>query len=81
MLFFLVTNLFIVNSNIIYTFILSGQTVLYMLALIGFSYKLKTNKPRLIEMSQTFLSINIAILLGWITYFKGVTYTTWSSSR
>ena len=81
MIFFLVANILIVTSNIIYTFILSGQTALYMLGLIGYCYKLKTNKPRLIEMSQTFISINIAILLGWITYFKGVTYTTWSSSR
>jgi len=79
--FFLFINIFLVKRGLIYDIILAGQILCYILAIIGRNNESSRKSSRLIFLIYTFISVNIAIFLGWITYFKGETYTTWPIMR
>jgi cellulose synthase/poly-beta-1,6-N-acetylglucosamine synthase-like glycosyltransferase len=64
-----------------YIVTLSLQVVFYALWLAGW---LKVPVPFLSRPASvvvTFCTVNLAILLGWIKYFRGETFTTWATGR
>jgi cellulose synthase/poly-beta-1,6-N-acetylglucosamine synthase-like glycosyltransferase len=81
MLLLLLSNLCLAFYHILYAFILIGQITLYMLAVLGYWERFTAKGPKIVEVAQTFISVNIAIFWGWMLFFRGKTYTTWSSSR
>ena len=72
------TNLILITSAPFYFLVFMGQSFFYLLACLGYRGK---SFIRIIDISQTFIIANLAILYGWITYFKGKTYTIWNSAR
>ncbi|MBC2696065.1 MAG: glycosyltransferase family 2 protein [Desulfobacteraceae bacterium] len=76
-----VTNCFLVATDFFYSLILALQVLFYILAYWGYIDKQAQNKNRLTSMPYTFNMVSLAILLGWIKYFSGETYTTWTSER
>jgi len=81
MLMLLITNVFLLTNSSLYSIFLACQLLFYLFGLTGFRDESARQRARLISVPQTFLATNMAILWGWVTYFKGETYTTWSSLR
>jgi len=79
--FILVINLLLLTQGIVYNIFFAVQASCYFLAILGRSQESLRESSRLISIIYTFVSVNIAIFLGWITYFKGETYTTWKIMR
>ena len=57
------------------------QAAFYMLAGIGYLESKKGNGHMLPGLAYTFVTVSVAYLAGWLKYFSGETYTTWSSER
>jgi len=76
-----VTNCFLVATGFFYCLILALQVFFYVLAYWGYVDEKTENRSRLISMPYTFNMVSFAILLGWIKYFSGETYSTWTSER
>lgn len=76
-----VTNCFLVATGFFYYLILALQVFFYILAYWGYMDKQAQNKNRLASMPYAFSMVSLAILLGWIKYFSGETYSTWTSER
>lgn len=80
MLIFFFTNVTLIANKYSYFLLFMGQLSFYLMARFKHSgYEFKA-LSRLVSVSYTFTLMNIAILLGWIKYFQGETYTTWSPS-
>jgi len=78
-----VANLFLIGEGSFYILSLLAQIVFYFLSLFAFEYSGKYLKyiARIVALARTFTTVNMAIVLGWIQYFSGKTYTTWTTSR
>jgi len=76
-----VTNSFLVATGFFYYLILALQVFFYILAYWGYMDEQAQNKNRLTSMPYTFSLVSFAILLGWIKYFCGETYSTWAPER
>ena len=81
MLALLLTNVIMIIHGTLYVLTLTGQLFLYFLAWMGYIGKYSKRLSRLVSASETFTIVNLAFLCGWIKYFKGETYTTWTSAR
>jgi cellulose synthase/poly-beta-1,6-N-acetylglucosamine synthase-like glycosyltransferase len=77
----LVTNILLAGRGPIYDLLLGAQLMFYFLAFLGIKRMFSGSLSKLISFCHTFVTTNLAILYGWISYFKGKTYTTWVSSR
>jgi cellulose synthase/poly-beta-1,6-N-acetylglucosamine synthase-like glycosyltransferase len=57
------------------------QVLFYVLWGLGY-FKIKLPlATRAASFANTFFVVNLAILIGWVQYLRGETYTTWSTSR
>ncbi|MCJ7632297.1 glycosyltransferase family 2 protein [Candidatus Bathyarchaeota archaeon] len=74
----LVANITLITHGSIYTFMFAGQLAFYLLAGLKHS---NLRDGKLISLSYAFIIVNVAILLGWIKYFRGEQYITWSQTR
>lgn len=64
-----------------YIVMLVLQAVLYVLWGLGY-FKIKLPlATRAASFANTFFVVNLAILIGWVKYLQGDTYTTWNTSR
>lgn len=75
------TNAFLIRHATFYLIVFIGQLFFYTLAAIGYYDKRGRIMSRLISLAVTFTMVNIAILMGWVRYFKGDTYVTWTNTR
>lgn len=75
-----ILNLFLLGQGTLYIAAFFSQLFLYGLSALGHWGSLK-DLSRLVSMSHTFVVVNFAILMGWIKYMKGDTYTTWTTAR
>lgn len=75
-----ILNLFLLGQGALYIATFFVQLSLYGLSALGHWERLK-DFSRLVTMSHTFVVVNVAILMGWIKYMKGDTYTTWTTAR
>jgi len=76
-----VTNCFLVATSFLYYLILTLQACFYVLAYWGYVDERTQNKSRLTSIPYTFSMVSFAILLGWLKYFSGERYSTWTSER
>jgi cellulose synthase/poly-beta-1,6-N-acetylglucosamine synthase-like glycosyltransferase len=84
---FLLVIIFVLNIVIlgwqggIYLITFSAQILFYFLGFLG---NLQDNVKFLSKINahcKTFILVNAAILLGWLRYIQGKTYTTWQPDR
>lgn len=69
------------GGGIFYVATLAFQILLYILWGLGY---LKIRIPLICKAASfpnTFFMINLAILIGWIKYLQGETFTTWNTHR
>ena len=76
-----ITNCLIVATGFLYYFTIALQVCFCVLAYWGHIDEKTQNGNRLTSMPYTFSLVNLAIFLGWIKYFSGETYSTWSPER
>lgn len=69
------------TQGILYIVILILQICAYLIALFKYFERYLIGLSGLASVSHTFIMVNLAILLGWLKYLKGETYTTWSPGR
>jgi cellulose synthase/poly-beta-1,6-N-acetylglucosamine synthase-like glycosyltransferase len=65
----------------IYLIALCVQAFFYFLSWLEYKKVRVPFLSKLISFSHTFFTFNLAILLGWIKYFQGEKYQTWSTYR
>jgi len=76
-----VTSVALSDAGSFYFLVLFLQITSYVLAALAHFKTSVKGLSGLISICHTFAMVNMAILLGWIHYFKGRTYTTWPSYR
>lgn len=76
-----VSNAFLINNGAFYIVTFIGQICFYALAALGYTGKCKKGIPVLISFSETFTITNLAMLMGWMRYVEGDTFTTWTKVR
>lgn len=79
-LFFL-SNLALLQNGVLYLSVGLVQFFCYLLLVCGYLGRNNERKGRLSGFAFTFGATNCAYLVGWLKYFAGETYTTWSSDR
>lgn len=60
--------------------LLMAQSVFYMAALLGYVLKKRGSKARIFTVPLHFCSMNIALLIGLLTYLRGRHTLTWRST-
>jgi hypothetical protein len=76
-----IANLFLVTENFFYLFIFILQLFFYAFAYFGYQAEKSQKSSRLISMIYTFISVSLAILIGWFKFLSGETYLIWSPER
>lgn len=76
-----IANCLIIATGFLYYLILVLQVFFYVLVSWGYVNEKTQNEIRLTSVAYTFSLVSLAILLGWIKYFKGETHVTWTTSR
>lgn len=75
------TNIILTTQGLLYIIILILQICSYLIALFKYYERHFKGLSSLASAAHTFITVNLAILLGWLKYLKGETYTTWSTGR
>ena len=65
----------------IYAVTLFLLSLFYILCWLGYRQIQLPFLSRVTSFAYTFFTINLAIFIGWINYFQGKTYVTWSTDR
>ena len=78
---FFMSNAFLIQHATFYLIVFIGQLSFYTIAAIGYYEKRFRKISTLISLAVTFVMVNMAIFMGWVRYFKGDTYVTWSNRR
>jgi cellulose synthase/poly-beta-1,6-N-acetylglucosamine synthase-like glycosyltransferase len=78
---FLVVNLLLIDSGVVYRASFLIQLVLYGLALLGYFARGGKSLPRALSVPYYFCLVNIASARGIIEAYRGRTYTTWATPR
>jgi cellulose synthase/poly-beta-1,6-N-acetylglucosamine synthase-like glycosyltransferase len=81
MILTLVTNVLLVTTSLLYYVLLVFQVWYYVLVWWGHLDQKAGRANQLTGMAHAFSFVNCALLLGWIKYFQGETYSTWSPER
>ena len=75
----LATNIFLARKGFLHGFLLVAQLLFYFLAFLGAARRLSIGLSKLTSFCHTFVNTNLAIIYGWIGYFRGRRFTTWAS--
>ncbi|MBI5235107.1 MAG: glycosyltransferase family 2 protein [Deltaproteobacteria bacterium] len=78
MLALLISSAFLTPESWFYAAVFAGQLLFYSLALIG---RAMPDETGLLSVPYAFSSVNAAILMGWVKYFKGETFVTWAPTK
>ncbi len=81
MVLLLVSNLLLASTGGFYLMVLTGQVLLYGGASASNLLPRTGVLSPLADAAQTFVVINVAIVLAWAKYLRGETYTTWSPTQ
>jgi len=60
---------------------LACQTAFYFLAASGRKLKGRSLIAKIAPLAHIFVTVNAAVLVGWIKYLRGERYTSWTSRR
>ncbi len=71
-------NVVLLNNGTTYRLMLLAQSICYLFAWLGYSGKGLKVLSGLNSLCYTFVAMNAAILVGWVQFARGRTYTTWS---
>lgn len=69
------------NNNLLYIALFGFQAIVYALWIadsLGIRISFLSGPCRI---AQTFCAVNLAILIGWIKFFRGEKFTTWATGR
>lgn len=75
----LASNLLLADRPV-YATLLAGQIAFYASACIGWRYSCSGITPRLLRAPLFFVSMNVALLLGWWQYLRGRSSGVWARS-
>jgi hypothetical protein len=70
-------NIALIKNSVFYVCTLVGQLSFYGVAFWGCLQKNPSWLTRIFNVCGTFLLVNLAILKGWVKFFKGEAYVTW----
>ena len=77
-----IINLYLAGMGVLfYQIVMVLQLLFYLLAVAGFLIKKSSEKAPWINLSSSYLLVNLAYALGWFKYLKGDTYTSWVPKR
>ncbi len=76
-----VSSLFLAARGGFFLMALIAQGIFYFVAGAGALVSKKSLLSRMAEAARVFVVVNAAIALGWVKYFQGETYTTWSPTK
>jgi len=71
-------NVVLLNSGVTYRLMLLVQSVCYLFAWLGYRGRGLKVFSGLNSLCYTFVAMNAAILVGWVQFVRGRTYTIWS---
>lgn len=77
----IVVNLVLISAGWAYIGILGLQVICYILASVGYISTFAKKRLKVVSLCHEFVWINLAIIYGWVTFFGGERYKTWSSTR
>ena len=69
------------SHNTFYLMVFGGQIIFYLSAGFAGGVQGMPFLSRVFTASYSFVMVNFAILMAWIKYFQGATYTTWSPTQ
>lgn len=76
-----VSNALLINQGTFYLITFIGQILFYTLAIFGYFAQHRNQISRVISFSETFTMTNLAMMMGWMTYLMGDTFTAWTKVR
>jgi cellulose synthase/poly-beta-1,6-N-acetylglucosamine synthase-like glycosyltransferase len=77
----LLANVLMWRASPFYTFTALMQILFYALALAGWTRARRATVPKVFYVPYYFCMINLASLLGILSYYRGQTFTTWKTVR
>ncbi|MDH3455891.1 MAG: glycosyltransferase family 2 protein [Gemmatimonadota bacterium] len=77
----LVSNSLLIRSSVIYLSAFITQLAFYALAFWRHTRVDRSSAGRLVDMSYTFSLVSFAMLIGWIKFLSGESFSTWSPQR
>jgi cellulose synthase/poly-beta-1,6-N-acetylglucosamine synthase-like glycosyltransferase len=75
------SNALLAVDSLFFTVLLVGQVAVYALALVASPAKSKSRIAKISSMIRTLLIHNGGVFMGWINFFSGRQFTTWSTAR
>ena len=82
MILILLANIYLAGMDFLfYQFALVLQLLFYLSAVVGFFIKKGTMKAKWIDLSSSYLLVNLSYAFGWFKYFNKETYTYWEPKR
>jgi cellulose synthase/poly-beta-1,6-N-acetylglucosamine synthase-like glycosyltransferase len=81
-LFFIFSsNLLLMSTSVIYVYAFIAQLGLYSLVFWRYKNPYRSSTIRFLNLIYTFGLVSLAMLIGWIKFLSGESYTTWSPQR
>jgi cellulose synthase/poly-beta-1,6-N-acetylglucosamine synthase-like glycosyltransferase len=77
----LITNLILAAADNFFLLALIGQAFFYATAATAAFAPKGAPLSRMVDAARTFVVVNAAIALAWVTYLQGQTFTTWSPTK
>lgn len=81
MIGFFVANLFLVSQSSFFLATFISQVIIFSGSFLAIYVSGQTVSVRVIKGAYAFILINMAILVAWMKYLRGETYTTWSPTQ
>lgn len=75
------SNIVLITEGGLYLLTMVGQIIFYTGSSVAVSISGNTWTVRIFKAARAFVVINAAILLAWVRYLQGETYTTWSPTQ
>lgn len=76
-----ISNLFLLTINSFFITTLIAQLLFYSGSFLAVCVSGNTLFVRILTAAHSFILVNMAILIAWVKYFQGETYTTWSPTQ
>lgn len=81
LIIFMGTNIILLPQGGIFAVMLALQLIFYALAALHSVTDKVSGLSSYLSIPKTFAVANYAILMGWLKYFRGETFTTWTTGR
>lgn len=75
------SNLFLIPKSSFFLTLLIAQLIFYSGSCLAIYISGDTLSVRVIKAAYAFILVNMAILVAWVKYLQGETYTTWSPTQ